>query len=206
MPTPATSWRLGVTVGFAIVVLLSAAVEVRAGRAQGGRPARQTGDDDAPGDFDDIPPDDGGMGGGDPGDGGEPPADDDPFNPVEDDDGNGEYGPGAPSPPTPLCPAGQFECASGNQCVDHGYTCDGISDCQDQSDEGPVLCPTTTAAPVASTVAPCMYYEHRCADAECVPNWTHEVPCNGEEKRPNLNLTLALHGARYYDGRAMGTL
>ena len=53
----------------------------------------------------------------------------------------------------------------------------GMTDCSDQSDEGHLLCPSTTAAPVASTAAPCSSYQHRCANAECVFNWDGDVSC-----------------------------
>ena len=61
--------------------------------------------------------------------------DDDISDDISDDGGNGVPGdtddgvggaPSTPPPPTAFsCPAGQFQCATVNHCIDYGWTCDG---------------------------------------------------------------------------------
>lgn len=57
-------------------------------------------------------------------------------------------------PPTawPGCTAGQFECATGNQCIPAAQRCDGALHCRDNSDEAG--CTVVTIPTVATTPSP----------------------------------------------------
>jgi hypothetical protein len=56
------------------------------------------------------------------------------------------------------CEAGQFACADGEQCINGAWSCDGIADCNDGSDESVALC----------GAAECGEFQFSCADGQCI--------------------------------------